>query len=208
MRTRSTVQHCHFMKNMSKRPFNYFANHFSCLSCFFLWLSHWLPNCSFVSYSVSFIFEFINYSSAQLNDKQKEMLDWTDDSPANCSLHVNKAICLLSHHPFGDTFEKWLRFIYVCFFLRFSWQHFITLLIELLFSIEITENVKQWNTFDRSHWTLHHPTDRRSAVSISKHFNSIIQSIQWTNYIDATGRLTAATKRCWLHAIAHQFRTR
>lgn len=56
---------------------------------------------------------FFVFSSAQLTDKQKEMLEWTNDSPANCSLHVNKAICLLSHHPFGDTFEKWLRFIYV-----------------------------------------------------------------------------------------------
>lgn len=48
-----------------------------------------------------------------LTEQQKELLEWTDESKGNCSLHVNKAICLLSHHPFGDTFEKWLQFIQV-----------------------------------------------------------------------------------------------
>lgn len=61
-------------------------------------------------------------STQQLNEKQKEMLGWKDDDEATTgSLHVNKAICLLSHHPFGDSFEKWLKFLYVsvpCYILR------------------------------------------------------------------------------------------
>lgn len=52
-------------------------------------------------------------SPEDLTDKQKELLEWTDESPEKNSLHVNKAICLLSHHPFGDTFEKWLQFLHV-----------------------------------------------------------------------------------------------
>lgn len=92
-RTRSTVQRCHSTRNMSKTPLT-----FSTVT---------------QDNKKKFNFSFHVNSSTQLNEKQKETLDWTDDSPVNCSLHVNKAICLLSHHPFGDTFEKWLRFIYV-----------------------------------------------------------------------------------------------
>lgn len=53
------------------------------------------------------------YSCDKLNEQQKELLEWTDDSPKDNSLHVNKAICLLSPYPFGDTFEKWLQFLQV-----------------------------------------------------------------------------------------------
>lgn len=48
-----------------------------------------------------------------LNDNQKEQLEWKDDTAEFNSLHVNKSICLLSHYPFGDTFEKWLQFLHV-----------------------------------------------------------------------------------------------
>ncbi|KAJ6636801.1 DENN domain-containing protein Crag, partial [Pseudolycoriella hygida] len=51
------------------------------------------------------------FDENDLTEQQKELLEWTDESKNNFSLHVNKAICLLSHHPFGDTFEKWLQFL-------------------------------------------------------------------------------------------------
>lgn len=41
------------------------------------------------------------------------MLEWDETSSEHFTLHVNKAICLLSPHPFGDTFEKWLQFLQV-----------------------------------------------------------------------------------------------
>ncbi|XP_053670188.1 DENN domain-containing protein Crag isoform X1 [Anopheles nili] len=47
-----------------------------------------------------------------LNDQQRELLDWNKDSHKTHSLHVNKSICLLSRWPFGDTFEKWLQFLH------------------------------------------------------------------------------------------------
>ena len=56
---------------------------------------------------------FFFFSETDLTEQQKELLEWTDESKDNFSLHVNKAICLLSHHPFGDTFEKWLQFLQV-----------------------------------------------------------------------------------------------
>lgn len=42
-----------------------------------------------------------------------ELLGWTADSHLSHSLHVNKAICILSPYPFGDTFEKWLQFLQI-----------------------------------------------------------------------------------------------
>lgn len=55
-------------------------------------------------------------SESYLTNEQREMLDWNEESKLNSSLHVNKAICLLSHFPFGDTFEKWLQYLHVCIF--------------------------------------------------------------------------------------------
>lgn len=40
-----------------------------------------------------------------------ELLEWNNTSHETHSLHVNKAICILSPYPFGDTFEKWLQFL-------------------------------------------------------------------------------------------------
>lgn len=54
-----------------------------------------------------------NFSCDKLTEQQKELLEWTDESVKDHSLHVNKAICLLSPYPFGDTFEKWLQFLQV-----------------------------------------------------------------------------------------------
>uniref|UniRef100_A0A1B0D4P7 Uncharacterized protein n=1 Tax=Phlebotomus papatasi TaxID=29031 RepID=A0A1B0D4P7_PHLPP len=46
-----------------------------------------------------------------LTSEQKELLEWNEEMQETHTLHVNKSICLLSHHPFGDTFEKWLQFL-------------------------------------------------------------------------------------------------
>jgi len=48
-----------------------------------------------------------------LSVEQKELLGWNEEFGAQHSLHMIKAICLLSHHPFGDTFDKWLKYLHV-----------------------------------------------------------------------------------------------
>ncbi|XP_052872002.1 DENN domain-containing protein Crag isoform X2 [Anopheles cruzii] len=53
-----------------------------------------------------------DFDESNLNAQQKELLEWTEESPKTHSLHVNKSICLLSRWPFGDTFEKWLQFLH------------------------------------------------------------------------------------------------
>ncbi|XP_025833553.1 C-myc promoter-binding protein isoform X2 [Agrilus planipennis] len=50
------------------------------------------------------------YPMDQLTSTQKELLDYSDDS--DNQLHVNKSICVLSHWPFADAFEKWLIYLY------------------------------------------------------------------------------------------------
>ncbi|XP_055601760.1 DENN domain-containing protein Crag-like isoform X1 [Uranotaenia lowii] len=53
-----------------------------------------------------------DFDESQLNEQQRELLEWTPDSHKTQSLHVNKSICLLSRWPFGDTFERWLQFLH------------------------------------------------------------------------------------------------
>ncbi|XP_039500306.1 DENN domain-containing protein Crag isoform X1 [Drosophila santomea] len=53
-----------------------------------------------------------DYDESQLSAEQKELLGWDEDFGAQHSLHMIKAICLLSHHPFGDTFDKWLKYLH------------------------------------------------------------------------------------------------
>lgn len=120
-----------------------------------------------------FFFPFA-YSPSQLTEKQKEMLDWTDDSPVNCSLHVNKAICLLSHHPFGDTFEKWLRFIYV------SWDLFkVKLLITSLFLFLSIEMLIMFS-FKIFFWFIHQKMSRSETpltVPIERYITQLIDEV-------------------------------
>uniref|UniRef100_W4VRF4 Putative calmodulin-binding protein crag n=1 Tax=Corethrella appendiculata TaxID=1370023 RepID=W4VRF4_9DIPT len=52
------------------------------------------------------------FDEQNLTDQQKELLNFNEVARKNNSLHVNKSICLLSHYPFGDTFEKWLQFLH------------------------------------------------------------------------------------------------
>ena len=61
--------------------------------------------------------------SANLLTKEQEILLEFDENSEN-SLHVNKSICVLSHWPFSDSFERWLYFLYVSRFI-----------IELFFSV-------------------------------------------------------------------------
>jgi len=53
------------------------------------------------------------FSESKLSAEQKELLGWDEEFGAQHSLHMIKAICLLSHHPFGDTFDKWLKYLHV-----------------------------------------------------------------------------------------------
>lgn len=51
------------------------------------------------------------FNKDKLSEKQRELLDYTDDS--GYVLHANKSICVLSHWPFSDDLEKWLRWLHV-----------------------------------------------------------------------------------------------
>ncbi|BFG01693.1 DENN domain-containing protein Crag [Drosophila madeirensis] len=53
-----------------------------------------------------------DYDESQLSAEQREQLGWDEEFGAQHSLHMIKAICLLSHHPFGDTFDKWLKYLH------------------------------------------------------------------------------------------------
>ncbi|KAH8240501.1 hypothetical protein KR038_007994 [Drosophila bunnanda] len=53
-----------------------------------------------------------DFNESQLSEEQKELLGWDEKFGAQHSLHMIKAICLLSHHPFGDTFDKWLKYLH------------------------------------------------------------------------------------------------
>lgn len=55
----------------------------------------------------------VSYSESQLSDQQRELLSWNDEFAQKHSLHIIKSICLLSHYPFGDTFDKWLKYLHV-----------------------------------------------------------------------------------------------
>ena len=46
----------------------------------------------------------------QLNQSQLEKLQYTD--PSTQSLNISKSICILSHWPFFDTFERFLVFLH------------------------------------------------------------------------------------------------
>jgi DENN domain-containing protein 4 len=46
-----------------------------------------------------------------LTTAQREQLNLDEDGPLK-SVNANKCICLLSHWPFFDTFEKFLKFLY------------------------------------------------------------------------------------------------
>lgn len=56
-------------------------------------------------------YETVDNPEDVLTVEQKDLLEW-DVIKSNHSIHTNKAICLLSQFPFGDTFEKWLKFLH------------------------------------------------------------------------------------------------
>ncbi|XP_023300743.2 DENN domain-containing protein Crag isoform X2 [Lucilia cuprina] len=53
-----------------------------------------------------------DFDASQLTEQQCELLGWNEEFAQNHSLHIIKAICLLSHYPFGDTFDKWLKYLH------------------------------------------------------------------------------------------------
>ncbi|XP_011179058.1 DENN domain-containing protein Crag isoform X2 [Zeugodacus cucurbitae] len=53
-----------------------------------------------------------DFEEAALNEKQRELLGWDEAFGKQHSLHIIKSICLLSHYPFGDTFDRWLRYLH------------------------------------------------------------------------------------------------
>ncbi|XP_050331360.1 DENN domain-containing protein Crag isoform X2 [Bactrocera neohumeralis] len=53
-----------------------------------------------------------DFEESALNDKQRELLGWDEVFAKQHSLHIIKSICLLSHYPFGDTFDRWLRYLH------------------------------------------------------------------------------------------------
>lgn len=57
--------------------------------------------------------KFPSHSESQLTEQQRELLCWDEEFAKHHSLHIIKAICLLSHYPFGDTFDNWLKYLHV-----------------------------------------------------------------------------------------------
>ncbi|XP_013113202.2 DENN domain-containing protein Crag isoform X1 [Stomoxys calcitrans] len=53
-----------------------------------------------------------DFDACQLSEQQCELLGWNEEFAKNHSLHIIKSICLLSHYPFGDTFDKWLKYLH------------------------------------------------------------------------------------------------
>ncbi|XP_032594944.1 DENN domain-containing protein Crag isoform X2 [Drosophila grimshawi] len=53
-----------------------------------------------------------DFDESQLSAEQRDLLGWNEEFASQHSLHMIKAICLLSHHPFGDTFDKWLKYLH------------------------------------------------------------------------------------------------
>lgn len=51
------------------------------------------------------------FPASRLTEEQVKELGY--DSKSNYVLNANKSICVLSHWPFSDTFERWLSFLYV-----------------------------------------------------------------------------------------------
>lgn len=186
---------------------------------FFVWLIfsvlHFIH-----SYSATHVIRVYAISSTkQLSEKQKEMLGWVDDELTG-SLHVNKAICLLSHHPFGDSFEKWLRFLYVsvvvfCTLHAFAEgychshdpAHFAMFNVITLVLI-VSENVKVRRSVRCTNRALYNSTRWRNTIPITKHSHSAVEYIQWAYYFDATRRFTNASKRRWFSTASCQLRTR
>ncbi|XP_017484119.1 PREDICTED: DENN domain-containing protein 4C isoform X2 [Rhagoletis zephyria] len=52
-----------------------------------------------------------DFEESELTAKQRELLCWDEAFANHNSLHIIKSICLLSHYPFGDTFDRWLRYL-------------------------------------------------------------------------------------------------
>lgn len=50
------------------------------------------------------------FPEEKLTEKQKEMLKYSEESDS--LLYANKSICVLSHWPFSDDFEVWLRWLH------------------------------------------------------------------------------------------------
>ncbi|TMW39920.1 hypothetical protein DOY81_015000, partial [Sarcophaga bullata] len=53
-----------------------------------------------------------DFDESQLTEQQRELLGWDKEFAKHHSLHIIKAICLLSHYPFGDTFDNWLKYLH------------------------------------------------------------------------------------------------
>ncbi|XP_004529508.1 C-myc promoter-binding protein isoform X2 [Ceratitis capitata] len=53
-----------------------------------------------------------DFEESALTEQQQELLSWNEEFAKQHSLHIIKSICLLSHYPFGDTFDRWLRYLH------------------------------------------------------------------------------------------------
>lgn len=56
---------------------------------------------------------YLFHRESALTEQQQELLSWNEEFAKQHSLHIIKSICLLSHYPFGDTFDRWLRYLHV-----------------------------------------------------------------------------------------------
>lgn len=63
-------------------------------------------------YGAAITFYELFSNEKELNEEQRQLLGYkgSNETP-ELSLHVNKCICLLSHHPFFDAFKTFLYYL-------------------------------------------------------------------------------------------------
>ena len=72
-----------------------------------------LSELQYLIFEIILNIKFHSHSESQLTEQQRELLGWNEEFAKHHSLHIIKAICLLSHYPFGDTFDNWLKYLHV-----------------------------------------------------------------------------------------------
>ena len=74
---------------------------------------NWIPIYQIYGSAVTF---YERYPEEKMSKEQRAWLDMEDvydeSAPKDYTVNTIKSICILSHWPFFDTFEKFLRFLH------------------------------------------------------------------------------------------------
>lgn len=154
------------------------------------------------------------FDEDNLTEEQCKLLDYRPGEGYH--LHANKSICVLSHWPFSDAFEKWLLYLYVSTtIIRKILEINPRLLIYFLYSFSsilnffydsITGYSKQQRGTVNSGRKVYRPTHGRSAFSITAHFTPTKheQSKSGGGDNDTAGELAVAAQCRRLQAAAFE----